>query len=130
VSEEAVELVHEMFALWNSGERELDERLFQPGFEVHSALTGGVYRGEDEVLAWTREIDQQFSDWEVVADEVEALTDERVLVRGEIRMIGRESGLEFRQPASWLVEVTGGRIRSLRNFADREEAASFAEREW
>jgi hypothetical protein len=40
-------VVREVWSRWNSGDRDIDERLIDPDCEVHSALAKRVYRGRD-----------------------------------------------------------------------------------
>jgi len=114
------ELTREVWRRWNAGERELDPELFDPEFEVHSALTGRVYRGETEIQEWMGEIDEQFDGWELEAESARALADGRTLARGRILAHGRGSGIALDQPAAWLIEVRGGRLLSIHNFIGRE----------
>lgn len=118
--------MRDIFARWNGGERDFDPSLFDPEIRIHSSLTGQVYEREEGVRIWAAEIDEQFAEWDLVIDEVRDLSDELVLVVGEIRMKGQKSSVELRQPASWLAELKVGRLSRLRNFLSREAAAEFA----
>lgn len=117
-------LVRETWRRWNAGERAVDPERFDPEIEIHSALTGTSWQGEAGVLAWQREIDEQFEQWEITAVEVEPVGDERFLVRGKIRARGRGSGMDLDQPASWLVEMRAGRISRVHNFIGHDSAAA------
>jgi ketosteroid isomerase-like protein len=119
------ELVRRIWAQWNSGDREIYPELVDPEVEVHSELAQRIYRGRDEVAEWIREIDEQFSDWELRIDGIEQVDARTVVVTGSIEMRGRRSGLDLHQPASWLVELKDGRLRALRNFPDPRGAAEF-----
>jgi ketosteroid isomerase-like protein len=122
------ELVREVWERWNKGARDVDPVLFDPEIEIHSALTRSVFRGADGVSAWSAEIDQQFEQWEVSALEMEAVSDERVLVHGTIKARGRGSGMDLDQPASWIVEIRDGRVRRIHNFIGHDAAqAAIAE---
>ena len=123
---EAEDLVRDVYSRWNEGEREFDEDVFDPSLTIHSALTGDVYEGADGLQTWAAEIDDQFKDWNLVIEEIDSLADDLVLVRGEIRMLGRQSDVAFEQQASWLIEFDGGRMVTLRNFIGRDAAAEFA----
>jgi hypothetical protein len=124
------EFVREIWAQWNSGDREVPTYRLDPEVEIHSALTGGaVYRGYEGVERWIGEIDEQFSDWRVEADTVEELSEGIVLVTGSISMRGRQSGVDLTQPASWIVELRDGRMLTMRNFIGTEAAAEFVARE-
>jgi ketosteroid isomerase-like protein len=127
VSDAAIQRVREVFRRWNEGERDFDDEAFDPEFTVHSTLTGRTYSGEAGVREWAAEIDEQFTDWELVIDEVTARREDLVLVVGQIRMTGRQSEVPFEQAASWAVELRDGRLQRLRNFIGHEAAAEFAE---
>jgi ketosteroid isomerase-like protein len=126
---EGEELVRAIWAQWNSGDRELRADQIDPEIEIHSALTSATYRGLEGAERWMHEIDDQFSDWKLELDSVEELRAGVVVVTGSISMRGRQSGLDLHQPASWVVELREGRLRTLRNFVDPNEAAAFAARE-
>lgn len=114
------ELLRDVWRRWNAGERELDSETFDPEFEVHSHLTGGVYRGEEQLKVWMGEIDQQFDGWVLAIAEVRALDDGRLLARGSIRGHGRASGIVLDEPAAWIVELRDGRLLAVHNFIGRE----------
>jgi hypothetical protein len=123
---EAEDLVREVYSRWNEGEREFDEDVFAGSMTIHSALTGDVYEGADGLQTWAAEIDDQFKDWNLLIDDIEAISEDRVLVRGEIQMTGRQSEVTIEQPASWLIDFEDGKMVSLRNFIGRESATEFA----
>ena len=114
------EVIRETWRRWNAGERELFPELIDPELEVHSHLTGGVYRGEERVREWMAEIDQQFDGWELAIDRIRMPTEGRALVRGSIRGHGSASGIELDEPAAWIVELRGGRILEVHNFVGRD----------
>jgi ketosteroid isomerase-like protein len=109
-------LIREVWRRWNSGDRELDPELFDPEFTVHSHLTGGTYRGAEEIRVWISEIDQQFDGWELAVERAQVLADARILVHGSIRGHGRASGIQLDEPAAWIVEVRSGRLLAIHNF--------------
>lgn len=115
-------LVREIWGRWNSGDREVDDETFDPEIEIHSALTGQVYRGRDGVGRWMAEIDDQFETWDLRVDEITERDPTTVVARGAIRMRGRSSGVVLDQPASWVLEVVGGRVVTIRNFIGRDAA--------
>ena len=121
------ELVREVWRRWNEGVRKWDPELFDPEAEVHSALTGGLFKGEAQILRWQDEIDQQFEQWEVSAASIERVSDDRILVDGMIKARGRGSGMDLDQPAAWTVELRDGRVWRLRNFIGSGSAREAAE---
>ena len=118
--------MREVFSRWNEGEREFDDAVFEESLAIHSALTGDVYEGVDGLRTWAAEIDDQFKNWNLVVDEMEAVSEDRLLVRGEIQMTGRQSEVAIEQPASWIIDLVDDRIATIRNFIGREAAAEFA----
>ncbi len=119
-------MVRDVFSRWNEGERDFDEAVFEESLTIHSALTGDVYEGIEGLQTWAAEIDDQFKDWNLVVEETEPVSDDRVLVIGEIQMTGRQSGVAIEQPASWVVDLMEGRVAVIRNFLGRKAAAEFA----
>ena len=113
-------VVREVWSRWNSGDRDIDERLIDPDCEVHSALAKRVYRGPDEVREWMGEIDDQFDDWDLSIDEVSAIDADRLLVAGGIHGRGRKSGIDLDEPAAWIIGMRGERMWSIRNFIGRD----------
>jgi ketosteroid isomerase-like protein len=127
--EEDVQVVLGLFERWNRGDHTIDPKLVDPEVEVHSALAQQTFRGYEGGEAWIREIDEQFDDWLVEVDSWRPLGGGRFLLEGWIHGRGRQSGVDLDQPASWLVELRGGRLLRLRNYIGREAAAQAVERE-
>jgi ketosteroid isomerase-like protein len=121
---EGEDFVRRTWARWNAGDREVLEEEIDPEVVVHSALTQAVYRGYEGIERWMSEIDEQFSDWKLALDSVEEPRDGLVVATGSISMRGRQSGLDFEQPASWIVELRDGRLLTLSNFVGADAAAA------
>jgi len=119
---DAERLVRETWERWNAGLREGDPEVMDPEIEIHSQMTRTVYRGFDELPRWGKEIDEQFESWRIDISEVRGLTDEKVLVLGEIHARGRHSGVDVEHPAAWIVELREGRILRIRNFLGSDAA--------
>ena len=119
--------MRDVYSRWNEGERDFDEDVFDPSLTIHSALTGDMYEGADGLQTWAAEIDDQFKDWNLVIEEIDSLSDDLVIVRGEIQMTGRQSEVAIEQPASWVIEFEAGRMISLRNFIGRTAADKFVD---
>jgi ketosteroid isomerase-like protein len=116
-------VIRKAFARWNSGEREIDREALDPEIEIHSMLAQRSFHGYDGALEWVHEIDDQFADWQVRIDELRDAGAQRYVVEGSIHGRGRQSGVDLDQPASWLVEMSNGRILRLINFIGRDAAA-------
>ena len=115
------ELVRRTYERWNAGDREVLEEDADPNCEIHSAMTGSVYRGYDGVRTWMQEIDDQFETWRTRIDEFIPASGQRLLGLGSIHFRGRGSGLEFEVPVAWLFEFRGDRILRMTTFASHEE---------
>ena len=112
---EGEQIIRENWRRWNEGLREYEPEIFDPAIEIHSTLTGQVFKGADGVSQWVTEIDEQFESWELLIDEIEELPGERLVVRGSARVRGRQSGLDLDQPMTWRVDLRDGRILRLEN---------------
>lgn len=129
MSDPGEELIRDVWARWNAGQRELDPEITDPGLVIHSALTGEAYEGEEGLRRWVQEIDEQFEAWQLGVDEVRGLGAGHYVAHGSIRAQGRGSGMRIDGDASWLIEVRDGRLAMLRNYigpqarAEAEEAA-------
>ena len=66
---------------------------------------------------WFREIEEQFDEWIVTADEWHDAGD-RVAAVGRVRLRGRGSGVSFDAPVGWLFEIQGGKLSRLQTFVD------------
>jgi hypothetical protein len=126
VSDQREQLVRDIFGRWNAGERELDPEEIDPGVAVFSVMTGDTYRHLEGVRQWMAEIDEQFEDWDLTVGEVRSVSDERLLVLGEIHFRGRSSGVEFDQAMGWLVDFDGDRVSALHNIVGHDAAIEAA----
>ena len=109
------ELIREVWDRWNSGTREFDPEILDPEIEIHSALTGQVFNGDEGVRSWIAEIDEQFKAWDISIDEIDQRSPTRFVVHGAVRARGRHSGVDLDQPVTWNVELRDGRLLRLTN---------------
>jgi ketosteroid isomerase-like protein len=87
-----------------------------------ATLEGRVYRGHKEVVAWwDNEIVPNWEAFETIAEDVRRVGT-RLLVFGHWRARGRTSRLRLEMPATWVVDVRGGKIARWQTFTDRVEA--------
>ncbi len=85
-------------------------------------MEGRVYRGHDGVVRWLdQEIWPSYETFEVHPDEIRDVGD-RLLAFGHWIARGKESGVELDVPASWVVDVRGGKIVRWQTYTDRQEA--------
>jgi ketosteroid isomerase-like protein len=120
------ELVRRTIERFNAGDREVHEEDADPECEVHSAMTGSVYRGYDGLRSWMQEIDEQFDTWRVRLDEFAQATGERLLALGSIHFRGRQSGIELEVPVGWLFEFRAERLLRLTTFVTHDEGRQAA----
>jgi ketosteroid isomerase-like protein len=126
VSDPREDLVREIYARWNQGDRDTNPEEIHPDAVVYSAMTGDTFRGLDGVRRWMAEIDEQFDDWMLTIEEVRNVPGDRLLVLGEVHFRGRASGVEFDQAMGWLIEFEAARITALHNIVGHEAAIEAA----
>ena len=118
---ENAELVRNLVERFNSGDREIREEEIDPEGEVHSALTGAVYRGYEGFRTWMREIDDQFDTWRLSLEELIDLSDGRILGLGAIHAKGRGSGVELDTEVAWLYEFRDHRLIRMATYLSHED---------
>jgi ketosteroid isomerase-like protein len=125
MSQEYVEVVQSWFTRLNRGDRDFSRDELHPDFQVVSRLQDEPFEGREGLQRWMQEVDEQFREWELVADEWRDVGDQ-VVVLGRLRMRGKGSGVEVEQPHGWLVEFKGGKAFRFRHFARPQEALEAA----
>ncbi len=108
-------VIRDIWRRWNDGEREYNPEIIDPEIEIHSALTGQVFRGEEGVTRWVAEIDEQFEAWELAIESIDERSTDHLVVRGSVQARGRQSGLDLDQPITWRIELRNGRLLRLEN---------------
>src|SRR5688500_2290332 len=108
-------VIRDIWRRWNAGEREYIPEIIDPEVEIHSALTGQVFRGEEGVARWVAEIEEQFEAWQLAIDRIDEQSPDRLVVRGSVRARGRQSGVDLDQPVTWGIELRNGRLLRLTN---------------
>jgi len=131
MSEENVELVKDVISRWNAGERTFADEI-HPDAEVLSRglMEGRLLRGREGARLLFREVDEQFDEWSITAEEWRDAGD-YVVALGRLHMHGRESGIAFDQPVGYLFEIRDGQAVRFETFldnpADALEAAGLRE---
>lgn len=96
-----------------------------PAVEWHSFFAGlgegGVYRGHDGTRHYIRDLDEAFSAAWADVQGVVAVGDV-VLLTGDIRYRGRDSGVESSTPTGWVLEFRAGRLLRFTAFREPEKA--------
>jgi ketosteroid isomerase-like protein len=120
VSQENVEVVRRAFTTFNA--RAVDDLvdLSDPDSEwlpFRAQLEGMVYRGHDGIRQFVRDMDD---DWEAFRiDPIEFHDrDDRIVVIGHVRALGRTSGVDVDSEAGFLFELRAGRIARVVSYSD------------
>jgi SnoaL-like domain len=86
-----------------------------------------VAHGPDGIAGFMREFLKQFSDYRLTADEIRAIGEDAVLVRGRQVGVGRQSGVAVEDPSIYTVwRLRGGKVVGLYFDRDRAEALESA----
>jgi ketosteroid isomerase-like protein len=88
-------------------------------------LNGEVYIGPEGVRRWLREIDDEWSEWQVEIGE-QRLVEEVVLSIGRIVARGRDTDVAVEMPAAFIARVRSGRVTRLESFGTEAEALAYA----
>jgi uncharacterized protein len=125
MSQENVEVVERLAPAFNRRDLSAFFELLDPDVEwvpLLAVLEGRVYRGHEEVRKWIEDLAADWEFFEVYYDELHDLGDQ-VLALGGWRGRGRASGVELGdRPATWLLDLQGGKVTRLQTFTDRAEA--------
>ena len=119
-----LDLVREAFEGWNEGVREVRVDWVHPDCELvtrFGSFRGQPYRGYAGVAEWIRDINENFEDWRLEADDFHE-EGGRVAVLGRVHLRGRGSGVAFPQEMGWLFDFRDGRIVRMETFTDSKEA--------
>jgi ketosteroid isomerase-like protein len=94
---------------------------------ITALLDGRSYRGRDDVRGWVDDMKGDWRAFEIRWTELRDLGRGRVLAFGVRHCHGRSGGVRMSfDRAAWLLEIRGGKVASLRSFADRGEAVAAA----
>ena len=96
-----------------------------PDFQIVSRLQTEPFEGREGLHRWMQEIDEQFREWELTGEEWHEIGD-RVVVLGQLRLRGKESGVAVDQPHGWVVEFKDGKVFRFRHFARPQDALEAA----
>ena len=124
MSQENVEIVRRVFDAFNRRDIAAFIELLDRDVEwvpVLAVLEGSVYRGHADIRRWIKDLDTDWEFFEVYYEELRDLGD-RVLVSGHWRARGLASGVEVENPGTYLYEIKGGKVVSMRTFTDYAEA--------
>ncbi len=85
-----------------------------------------VFRGHEEIRDSWRDLDETFAEFQIV--EISEIRDlgERVVVIGELRARGKESGAEVESPIGYVADFKNGKMIRLDDYFDPKEALEAA----
>jgi ketosteroid isomerase-like protein len=126
MSQENVEIVERVIAAVNA--RDLasylacctdDIELRTPWAEI-----GGVYSGPDAIRRFFADLGDAGPDFRVAIERVESIGADRVLAFLRVTVSGRASGVQLVNdlPTTNIYDLSGGKIKRIRVFLDRQEA--------
>jgi ketosteroid isomerase-like protein len=124
VSSAEIETVRRGIDAYNRGDVDALLTLSDPDVcmvPVRALLDGSEYRGHDGVRRFMADMDEDWTEREIVPDEMRELGDS-VVVLGVFRAVGRASGTEISHPLAWVAQVRDGLLVRLRAFTDQEAA--------
>jgi ketosteroid isomerase-like protein len=127
--QENVEMVRALYERWNAGDRSDPAEYCDPAVELESpfsSVVGEPYRGFAGMEQWMRDVDEQFSEWQVRGDDVRAVGD-AVIVIGSVHGQGRASGIHVDLPMAFLMDFGADhRITRARIYLDVDAALDAA----
>src|ERR1700716_399092 len=136
MSQENVEIVRRGLAAWASEDFDVWLSTCDPDVEWHTVLERlvegpeSVYRGTDGVRRLWHFYRTELDNFEIEAQEIRDMGDDRVVLLGRLRWRGPASGIESESPLGMVITLNRGKIiRSLDYLSHREalEAVGLAE---
>ena len=125
-------LIREVIELWSLRDhRGLGDlsRLVDPAIELESpfaSVAGEPYRGYPGLERWVLDIDEQFAEWSILADDVRQVGDRAVAI-ATVHARGRGSDLALQLTAASIWEFAADdRVRRVQIYTDVEEAHKIA----
>jgi limonene-1,2-epoxide hydrolase len=126
VSHARAERVRSLVERWNSGDRSTAtlRAYFHPTVEMQSplaAVSGEAYRGYAGLERWMRDLDDQFAEWRMSADDVREVG-KQVIAIATIDARGRASDVPLRFPSAGVFGFdSDDRVTQVRIYADVNE---------
>ena len=95
-----------------------------PDAEAHTIRSAveGPFRGHDGTREFVRDNQENFEIFKPRYDEVEELSDGRVIAIGTLHLRGRGSGIETEVPIAAVVEFKDGLMYRYRDYGDEDAA--------
>lgn len=124
MSQENLEIIRKIAEAFNAGGLDAVRQYYDPEIEWHeepSFPEAGVYRGIDEVLAYTGQFIAEFEDLRYETEELTAAGD-HVVANLRITGTGKTSGAGFEQSAWWAFTFRDGRVVQVFAYLDKDAA--------
>jgi ketosteroid isomerase-like protein len=129
MSEENVELVRQGYEAWNRGDLEwlLDHSTADSEFRTAQVFPDidAVYRGQEGVREFWNTIQEPWETFQLEAERLEPIGDDRVLALVRFHGIGRQ-GVEVTLKLAHLFTLEDRMVSQLVSFADWQEALEAA----
>jgi ketosteroid isomerase-like protein len=129
MSEENVETVRQSVDAYLRGDIEKALSYIDPDAELHSAIIGGAegssYGGHEGFRRWYADTFEVFENLRMETNEVRDLGD-RVLLLGNLKARGRESGVKIESPTGWIYTFRSGKILKADGFLSHAETLDAA----
>jgi ketosteroid isomerase-like protein len=128
MSQQNVEVVRRNLEAWQRDDLEAFMSGIHPAMEWHAVLQRlvegpqGVYRGHDGVRRLWHTYRTDLDGFEVEAEEIRDVDDDRVLLLGRIRWRGVASGIETKSPFAMVITVRDGTMFHSVDYLSRQEA--------
>ena len=126
-----VELVREVFALYERGDFESLLALADPEIEIlnrTSVLEAGEFRGVEDGLRMIASWEEAWADAGYELVEIDEIDDETLVVEIEITVKGEGSGAAVSANQWWLFGIRGGRFYRWHLYLDHTSALEAARR--
>jgi ketosteroid isomerase-like protein len=128
VSQAKVEIVRSVLEAWQRQDFEAFLSGTHPAIEWQTVLERlvegpeSVYRGHDGVRRLWQDYRTEVDSFEVEAEEIRDVGDDRVVLLGRIRWRGLASGIESESPVGMVITVRDGKIIPSLDYLSQEEA--------
>jgi ketosteroid isomerase-like protein len=132
MSQENVEVVRQHMEAWQRDDFDSWLATMDPTVEWHAAVerlvegTESVYRGHEGMPGLWRSWRSEVEDFEIEAQELRDVGDERVVLLGRIRWRGLASGIATESPIGMVITVRGAKIIRSMDYLSHEEALEAA----
>jgi ketosteroid isomerase-like protein len=125
MSQENVELAHEIAAALGRRDLERFLELSDPEVEWHSSISvlseGGAYHGHEGIRQYLSDVEDAFESLDATIEQTLHVGD-LVVILGSLQYRGRTSGVTSEPQFGWVHKFREGKLVYLRAFRDPERA--------